>query len=453
MNWSAYQLGKEAAFKDYAPGLPAKTNFGDIESLKPGMVTDFVVQVHDAERAGKHRDVRLGTKATGLLSWATKKELPAPGKTIALFRQPVHRHSYGKFEGTIEDGYGKGKVTLEDAGKLLLTRVSPRSLQFSRIDRRGIERFRMVRPEEGKPWMLTNVTPTERPPHDKEHYKLKRELGALPAGAVVQPKVDGASVLVTVKAPNKIELTSFRMSKGTGYPIVHTERVLDPAKKLDLPKSLVGSVLRGEIYGVRDGRAIPPAELSGILNSTVENALVAQKNVKLKTMLFDVRKAEGKDVSKLPYKERLEQLRAFVKHFPASVFHVPETATTQAAADKMLADIKAGKNPLTREGVVVHAPEHAASRKVKLTDEHDVFIKEIFAGEGKHKGRAGGFTYSMKKNGPEVGRVGTGFPDALRKELWDAKEEYKGRRARVQAQEVLPSGALRAPVLISLHEG
>lgn len=71
-------------------------------------------QRHEAKRAGLHYDYRIvvGDKA---YSWATKKEMPGPGKSILLFEQPVHDATYAlSKEVIIPDGeYGAGRTTLE----------------------------------------------------------------------------------------------------------------------------------------------------------------------------------------------------------------------------------------------------------------------------------------------------------------------------------------------------
>jgi SNF2 family DNA or RNA helicase len=90
----------------------------------------LVRQRHEAERAGLHFDYRIviGDKA---YSWATRKELPQPGKSIILHEQPVHDKSYALSKKIIipKGQYGagvttldfarKGKVTIED-GKYVL---------------------------------------------------------------------------------------------------------------------------------------------------------------------------------------------------------------------------------------------------------------------------------------------------------------------------------------------
>ena len=74
----------------------------------------FTRQRHEADRAGLHWDYRLviGDKAH---SWATKKELPEPGKSIMLWQQPVHTAHYALSERVeIPKGqYGAGVTTLD----------------------------------------------------------------------------------------------------------------------------------------------------------------------------------------------------------------------------------------------------------------------------------------------------------------------------------------------------
>jgi hypothetical protein len=453
---------EKLADADFAPGLPKKTEYGKVESLKAGEFVDFIVQKHEAEKAGTHFDVRIGTPQTGLLSWATRKNMPKPGERIALFQQPVHRHEYGQFEGEITEGYGKGKVTKHDEGRLLVSKISPNALHFTLGHKKFPERFVLVRPrEEGdKRWLLMNTTPTEPIPYKKLHYtkidpeKAEGILEGLQPGSSVQAKIDGAASL-TKLMDDKLEVVSYRASKQTGGPIIHTERLFKGQPvKVTIPKEYVGSVLRGELYGTRKGKAIPPQELGGILNASLVNAVEKQddKGTKLKQMLFDVQQIGKKPTAGMPYEERMEELKKIVKLLPPEHFELPEEAKTPEEAIKLFRRIKSGKDPLTHEGIVIHRP-HLKPVKAKFMEDHDVYIAGFFPGGGKYKGKAvGGFKYSLRPGGPIVGEVGTGFSDKLRKEMYENPGDFMGRVAKVRAQEKLPSGALRAPALLSLHE-
>jgi len=85
----------------------------------------FVVQKHDAKKAGEHYDFRLemptkdttGSK-TMLISWVIRKgpSMNPLVRRLALETKP-HAIAYGKFEGIIEAGqYGAGKTLIWDSG-------------------------------------------------------------------------------------------------------------------------------------------------------------------------------------------------------------------------------------------------------------------------------------------------------------------------------------------------
>ena len=439
-------------------GIPNRNDMGDLSKLKPGDLLDFIIQEHDAKRAGRHNDIRIGSPALGLYSWATKKDMPEQSKRIALFRQPKHSYGYGSFQGILKGtGYGAGTVRRKQRGKILVTRVAPDKISFTVADQRFPQRFTLVKPRsfEGEGWLLINTTPKEVIPYKKIHYaklpasQVEQALQEMQAGTSVQAKIDGAASLTRI-LENGVEITSYRASRQEGRPIVHTERVFHNRPYHKMPKDLVGTVLKGELYGMgKDKRAIPVQQLGGLLNSTVANSIAKQKKLgtTLKNMIYDV---QGSDA---PYQARMAKVQEILKQLPPDVFHTPETATTPEEAVALWHRIKAGKHPLTAEGIVIH-PVTGKPIKAKLLEEDDVHITGTYPGEGKYKGRGvGGFTYATAAGGPEIGRVGTGLSDELRQELFRDPESFVGRTARVRHQGAFPgSGAFRAPSLLALHE-
>lgn len=446
-----------------AVGIPDRGEYGDLSQLKAKQLLDWIVQRHAARRAGLHYDVRFGDKDKGLYSWAVRKGLPKPGQKHLAIQQPLHAHGYQGFEGEIPSGYGAGHVSKHDQGQVLLTKAGPDGIHFTTAHRRFPERYALVPygGQDGKrQWLLLNTTKTEAIPYEKKRYakvpadQAEAVLGNLAPGSTVQAKLDGAASL-TKLFKDHAEVVSYRARKDTGGPIVHSERVAGGRIPADVPPRLVGSVLRGELYGVnQEGKAIPPQALGGLLNSSVANSLATQqaKGIKLRNMLFDVEQMGGKKVTEPSYQKRREQLQGFLKHLPAEYFHTPEEATTPEAAKTLWQGIKGGTNPLTREGVVVHPPT-GTPQKIKLHDDYDVHIRDFFPGQGKYQGNAvGGFRYSHEPQGPVVGEVGSGFSDETRRTMHQDPGAFLGRVAKVRAQEKLPSGALRAPSFLSLHE-
>lgn len=78
----------------------------------------FTVQLHKAEKAGEHFDLRVEYKGV-MVSWATRKldQITNGSKDkIVLYRTEDHDLKWHKWKGKIESGYGKGKVELWDSG-------------------------------------------------------------------------------------------------------------------------------------------------------------------------------------------------------------------------------------------------------------------------------------------------------------------------------------------------
>ena len=77
----------------------------------------FVIQEHDALKAGWHHDFRLERDGV-LKSWVVPKGTP---EEAGVRRQAImvgdHDIDYGAFEGEIPDGYGAGKVSIWDSGQ------------------------------------------------------------------------------------------------------------------------------------------------------------------------------------------------------------------------------------------------------------------------------------------------------------------------------------------------
>jgi hypothetical protein len=442
------------------PGITDREDYGDLEDITPGKVMTLVSQLHDARRAGQHHDLRLGDKDIGLLSWASRKGLPEPGGKHLAIRQPLHDWDYKDFEGDIEHGYGAGHVSKEWERPITITSISPDKISFSTVDKKHPERYHLIKTNQG--WLITNNTPTEPIPYDKVKYtkvppgEVENILNNFQDGTSFQTKIDGASSLVKL-LKNNIELASYRSSRQTGYPIMHSERVFGGKKPdVSIPKEFEGSVLKGELYGTKGDKAIHPSELGSILNSGVGESLRKQeeKGIKLHDALYDVQQLgkEPVDVNETPYAERRKILEQILPHLPQDIFHLTPEATNADDARKMWESIRSGENPLSSEGVVIHPP-YGKPIKSKFTNDSDVYVRGIFPGEGKYTGNAaGGFEYSLEPEGPIVGRVGTGLSDQVRQTMMKNPTDWVGRVAKIRSQEQLPSGAYRAPAFISLHE-
>ena len=471
---------------DFAPGLPDPRRFGRPADVTTGAELPYVVQRHRAERAGPHYDVRFGVQpspSAPLLSFATKKEMPGPGGKIMLFQQPLHKGQYASFEGELERGYGKGTVKTHDKGGIIVTKAQSDQVNFMVTHKRFPEFYTLKRiggpagketarqrATQGGTWLLINTTPMDAAkllggkPEQVGLNKLKYT--SVPADKVeklfspdyrVQAKLDGASALYHLLS-DRIEALSYRVSKE-GRPIIHTYRIFGPGGARlgrSIPKDLEGTILRGEIFGMREGKAIPSQELGGLLNASVANSLRQQqeRKVDLRNMVFDVVRLGKNPVGPMGAEERLAKLTEISKYLPKNKFMLPETAQTPEQARELYRRIVSGEHPLTREGIVGWPIEPGKKPiKVKPRPESDVWVRNIFPGEKGLEGvGAGGFEYSLSPEGPIVGRVGTGFTQQTREEMLKDPESWVGRLARISSLEKFPSGAHRAPSFTALHE-
>lgn len=455
---------KAAMEKEAIRGLPDRTQFGNTSDLPTDSIVDLFVQRHKAQRAGEHYDLRIGNPQTGLYSWATKPpRLPAPGEKRFMRQQPIHSHRYGSFSGTIGSGYGKGEVRKEQQERILITKATPTKIEYTIASRGVPERYVLMKPNNWKEreWLLMNVTPTKKVPYDKVKYKkipaeaVEKYIDQMQTGTSAQAKLDGASSLIKLMKGGA-EVLSYRVHKDTGHPIVHTERMFGTRPKLDIPKKYQGTVLKGELYGQKGDKVIPPQQLGGLLHNTIEHSLQNQRNegIEIKNMLYDIQQLGNKhlDQAEVPYAERRKLLEEVLPYLPADKFHLAEEVHTPEAAKAMWRQIVEGTHPLTREGIVFHPPV-GRPVKAKPLEESDVYITSIFPGTGRLRGTgAGGFEYALEPGGLAVGKVGTGLSDVLRQQMWKNPNDFIGRVARIHSQEQHPSGAWRAPALLALHE-
>lgn len=447
---------------DDAKGIPSREDFGDLSKLEMNKLYDYVRQQHHV-RSGLHEDIRLGNPELGMYSWAARKGLPTFGKKHLAVQQPIHAHSYNTFEGQIPKGqYGAGTVTTADKGEVLVTSVNEQGIDFTLAHRGNPERFKLIKPRDNtKNWLLLNTSPTQPVPYNKQRYKtiqpdqVENALKSLSSGSV-SPKYDGAATLSKLMHKHH-EILSYRVAKNTGYPITYTEKVHHGRPEVNIPPDLRGTVLRGELLGIDGkGKSIPPTSLGGILNSSVGKALRTQeeKNIQLKNIIFDIQQLGKKPITnQTPYNERMEMIKDVLSRANlGDKYMLPEQAHTPEDALKLWEQIKSNKHPLTNEGVVIH-PVTGPPLKAKLRQDYDVYIRNVFPGLGKYKDNgAGGFEYSHDQNGAIVGKVGTGLSDEIRRDMFANPDAYIGRVAKVKAHEQHPSGALRAPAFISLHE-
>jgi hypothetical protein len=423
----------------------------------------MATQVHEAERAGRHADLRLVDPRGRAHSWALPKgELPKPGEKAMVVQQPTHTREYAARKGTFEipAGYGKGRVTGSGLQPVEVVSRRPGVLRFNRYKGRGAEEYALVDTPKGQ--LLHNLTITKETgvrgpgghdiPQSKPKYREKRpEAIRFDDDAEVhQAKIDGAHVTFHLPGGGRqIRAFSYRPTERETGVLEHTHK-LPGFRGLKAPRGLAGTVLRGELWAAdRKGRALPAERIGGILNASVPRSRELQKrHGQLRAAPFDVVRYKGRDVEGAPYEKKLRILKEVEGKVP--FLKPPPTATTSKEKERLFARIQAGKLKETKEGVVSWPLAGGRPTKVKLRPDVDTEVVGVFPGKGKYEGRAGGLLVRTSPGAPAT-RVGTGFSDKQREQLWSERDQLAGRVAKVETQQVFPSGKLRAPSFKGFH--
>jgi len=173
----------------------------------------------------------------------------------------------------------------------------------------------------------------------------------------------------------------------------------------------------------------------------------------LQNYIFDVVRYRGVPVDNVNYEEKRKILRKIMQVMPGT-FKMPPEAETPEAKKKLFEAIRKHRIPETREGVVLWDPKSSKpATKVKFKPEYDVRISGVFTkAKSLARKEAGGITFDrVQGKKVKLSRVGTGFSQALKKDMFRHPDAYKGLIARVRAMEQHTSGALRAPSFSGWH--
>jgi len=245
----------------------------------------------------------------------------------------------------------------------------------------------------------------------------------------------------------QVRVFSYRPGERETGVIEHTHRLPD-YRALRAPAGLAGTVLRGEVWAAdKRGKALPAERLGGILNALVPRSRELQRqHGKLRLAPFDVVRYKGRPFEDRANSEKLKILRQIQEKEPR--LKLPPTAETPTQKRRLFERIQKGKLKETTEGVVSWPAGPGRPTKLKFRPDFDTEVVGVFPGKGKNLGRAGGLLVKTSPDAP-VTRVGTGFSDRQREQLWRDQDQVVGRVAKVRSQQVFPSGRLRAP---SFHE-
>jgi bifunctional non-homologous end joining protein LigD len=434
--------GADAALRTYRGKRdPAKTpepmgtGGGPARSDRP----IFVIQEHHARAL--HWDFRLEHDDV-LVSWALPKGVPLdPARNHLAVHTEDHPMAYADFEGDIPRGeYGGGHTSIWDRGDFEVQKWSDREVMVVLHGDRVSGRYVLFRTD-GKNWMIHRMDPS-------------------PAGFEALP-ASVAPMLAVADAPGSTDdgwAYEFKWDGVRAVCYVDGGRVRAMSRgEKDLTRSFpelrdlgafLGSrpaVLDGELVAFDDDGRPDFGRLQHRLNVT-SPAAVARRAAEIPAtyLVFDLLHLDGRSLLDRAYDERRAALAGLA--LAGSSF-----ATSPVFRDVPITDVLAAAGAAGIEGVMAkrraarYQPGERSTdwRKVKIVKTQDVVIGGWTDGDGERRGSLGALLLGTYEDGElrYVGKVGTGFDSAARRELLDVLEPLECPDSPYPAGAVLPRGA------------
>jgi len=474
------RLTRLAKTAELAPGIPSKRvrRIPVVRSRAPNEEWDMSMSLHPAKRRGDHIDLRLVDPDGHAHSWALPAEMPKPGKAVYAVQQPTHTGEYALQKKPFElpPGYGETrqgeKVTPITVAKTEIVEAGQNKVRFLEHLGKKTREFVLRRldaptPDGKRMWVLNNATKTvgtlegKRLPLYKPKYKATEpeKIDFDDDDKVLSAKIDGAHTVMALHGKDKpVRVYSYRQPRAEESGLIeHTHKFPEHHLRRS-SNELKGTIIRTELWGSRDGKAIHATDVGGLLNSGTLKSRRKQEatGTKLRLTAIDVDRYKGRKFEDKPFADKLRVLREVVGKVRDAdgepVLELPPMAFTAEEKRRLHDLIKGKKLPETEEGLVQWDLAEPRPMKAVFRPDHDVYVRGVFKKpRGEARGHAGGFEYSWTPDGPVVGRVGTGFTHAMRRDMLQNPEDYVGRVAKVKSMDAKqnktdPSqlGALRA---------
>lgn len=444
---------------------PYSADYGTIPTEDQPIITDYVIQLHDAKRAGTHYDLRIHfdveyrgharykefcgpsrlsaalrhipslqrfnyghvKREKRAVSFAIRKtEWPTQGKPHLANRVSDHNPEYSKFEGTIPPGeYGAGTVQIIETGKCWVWHSSPDQISVSFLTNQGIKNCSLVRTNDNK-WLFIAKAPNLPPQQNKHPFKsLKvvpgKENFNVAESFTAEEKIDGAWSIIYIK-DGKPRAFSHRISKRNGQLIEYT------AKAPSITKSGLGrlgnAVVTAELYHERGA-----AFLGGLLNTKNPGAgLVDQRlhgGIKFKLLdIIEYRTSECSIDHDASYKDRRLAMERISKSFDIPIAR--KQKPKQTLEDFYHETVNYGKRGQAPNDGIVIKPDNSIGNdywyRIKPFDTVDCTVVGFTEGNGRHANNLGALCVRTP-SGKNV-RVGSGFSDAQRAHIWNNKDKF-----------------------------
>jgi bifunctional non-homologous end joining protein LigD len=375
----------------------------------------FVIQEHHA--TALHWDFRLERNGV-LVSWAVPKNLPLdPKQNHLAVHTEDHPLEYAQFEGGIpEREYGGGAVSIWDRGTYVAEEWTDRKVKVVLSGRRVSGRYALFQTD-GKNWMvhrMDDVPAGWEPLPDLVKPMLATPSSSLPAdeaGWVFEMKWDGIRAVSYVDGGRIKLLTRNDRDVTATYP------------ELRALGETLGStqvVLDGEIVAF-DPQGRPSfGRLQQRMHVTSPTQIRRLRTeIPVVYVLFDVLHLNGRSTLKLPYRDRRDLLETLDLAGPA---WLTPPALEGDGVDVLEATREQGlEGILAKRADSLYLPGRRSNSWLKIKNEfhEEVLIGGWSPGEGRRSDTIGALLAGVPDDDGlrYVGKVGTGFTDAMLKDL------------------------------------
>lgn len=412
------------------------------EDIAPVEETEYeparlAIQEHDADRAGKHFDVRLIIgKSNKAVSFATRKGLPTDvGAPRLLIRQPDHTAEYATWSGDIPKGeYGAGHVAVVAHVPAVARSYGNKiDLTVSKGPLKG--RYSILK-QGGNHWFAIRHKKPEHFWEERGKFGQADESMLQHPEYIAEHKIDGIHAIARFDAKKGVALAE--RAKGVMGEIQGKEDHVPWIRDIKVSPKYHGVVVRGELFHP----AHPFKTVASVLLSDPHTAVEAQKKIgRLSLGAFELVKGPyGRDVSSWTHNQKRAFLEQFVQDVAHPLITTPESSYDKAALHKRI--LRSGG-----EGVVLKHILTGESHKLKKRADLDLKIVGFEPGAGRLAGKGVGAFRLADRHGNYVGNVGTGLSDIMRQDALKNPKKYLHKLVKVQIHEVTDDRKLREPRL------
>jgi bifunctional non-homologous end joining protein LigD len=381
----------------------------------------YVVHRHHATRL--HWDVRLEMRGV-LVSFAVTQGPPLePGKRRLAVHTEDHPLEYLTFHGVIPDGYGAGTMTIWDEGTYDLIKDSPSEYKIDFHGKRLQGEWVIVQTKQndGRDWlMIKHGTVEKGHPLDAKIEPMLAITADEPFDSpdfAFEPKWDGVRTLAFVDGGVVRLQTRNLLDCTTQYPEAH-----------GVSEALTGAyqaILDGEIVALDERGAPSFQKLQPRMHVRDESSLrKLRKTTPVVYEVFDLLWLDGRDVTKLPLRERQKLLDEALTPMGAirrsEQFVGTGIALFKAAQEQGIEGIVA-----KRLDAPYTTSRSAAWVKIKAFRTMECVVGGWTEGQGGRGSTLGALLLGIYKDSKlvPVGHVGTGFDDRMLRELLTTLKE------------------------------